>query len=120
MPTILSNVHPESEVLREEPFGPILTVAPFTTIDQAIAEANATEYGLASYFFTESSEIQKRMILSLSAGAISINHLKGVSSDAPNAGIKQSGYGYEGGLEGLRAFQSLKLVNATTPVVLGS
>lgn len=112
-PTILSNVHPESQVLREEPFGPILTVAPFTTIDEAIEEANATEYGLASYFFTESREVQERMIHSLSAGAISINHLKGVSADAPNAGIKQSGYGYEGGVEGLRAFQNLKLVNAT-------
>lgn len=112
-PTILSNVHPESQVLREEPFGPILTVAPFTTIDEAVEEANATEYGLAAYFFTESPDITKRMIRSLSAGAISINHLKGVSADAPNAGIKQSGYGYEGGVEGVRAFQNLKLVNAT-------
>lgn len=49
------------------------------------------------------------MIRSLSAGAISINHLKGVSADAPNAGIKQSGCGYEGGGEGLRVFQNLKL-----------
>ncbi|WP_404558837.1 aldehyde dehydrogenase family protein [Bradyrhizobium niftali] len=119
-PTILSNVHPESQVLREEPFGPILTVAPFTTIDEAIEEANATEYGLASYFFTESPEIQKRMIRSLSAGAISINHLKGVSADAPNAGIKQSGYGYEGGVEGMRAFQNLKLVNRTKAAAVGS
>ncbi|MCP1838615.1 succinate-semialdehyde dehydrogenase/glutarate-semialdehyde dehydrogenase [Bradyrhizobium sp. USDA 4524] len=112
-PTILSNVHPDSQVLREEPFGPILTVAPFSTIDEAIEEANATEYGLASYFFTNSPEVQKRMIRSLSAGAVSINHLKGVSADAPNAGIKQSGYGYEGGVEGARVFQNLKLVNAT-------
>ncbi len=119
-PTILSNVPPESQVLREEPFGPILTVAPFTSIEEAIETANATEYGLASYFFTESAEIQKRMIRSLSAGAISINHLKGVSADAPNAGIKQSGYGYEGGVEGLRAFQNLKLVNSTKAVVIGS
>ncbi|WP_024520862.1 aldehyde dehydrogenase family protein [Bradyrhizobium sp. Tv2a-2] len=117
-PTILSNVHPESQVLHEEPFGPILTVAPFSTIEQAIAEANATEYGLAAYFFSNSSEIQKRMIRSLSAGAVSINHLKGVSADAPNAGIKQSGYGYEGGVEGLRTFQNLKLVNATETVAV--
>lgn len=117
-PTILSNVRPESQVLREEPFGPILTVAPFDTIEEAIAEANASEYGLASYLFTNSPEIQKRMIRSLSAGALSINHLKGVSADAPNAGIKQSGYGYEGGLEGFRAFQNLKLVNTTKAVCL--
>lgn len=111
-PTVLSNVHPESKVLHEEPFGPILTVAPFSTIEESIEEANATEYGLASYFFSESPEIQKRMIRSLSAGAISVNYLKGVAADAPNAGIKESGYGYEGGVEGLRAFQNLKLVNA--------
>ncbi|MGY3573060.1 NAD-dependent succinate-semialdehyde dehydrogenase [Bradyrhizobium sp. USDA 4504] len=118
-PTILSNVHPESHVLREEPFGPILTVASFSTIEEAIEKANATEYGLASYFFTESTDIQKRMIRSLSAGAVSINHLKGVSADAPNAGIKQSGYGYEGGVEGVRAFQSLKLVNSIKAVDVG-
>ncbi|EIG61319.1 aldehyde dehydrogenase family protein [Bradyrhizobium sp. WSM1253] len=117
-PTILSNVPPGSQVLREEPFGPILTVAPFSAIEEAIEEANATEYGLASYFFTESPEIQKRMIRSLSAGAISLNHLKGVSADAPNAGIKQSGYGYEGGVEGVRAFQILKLVNGAKAVPL--
>lgn len=112
-PTILSNVPPESLVLREEPFGPILTIAPFSAIEEAIEKANATEYGLASYFFTDSPEIQKRMIRSLSAGAVSMNHLKGVSADAPNAGVKQSGYGYEGGMEGVRAFQNLKLVNGT-------
>ncbi|MFG3594707.1 aldehyde dehydrogenase family protein [Bradyrhizobium sp. RDI18] len=118
-PTILSNVPPESQVLREEPFGPILTVAPFTTIEEAIEAANATEYGLASYFFSDSPEIQQRMIRSLAAGAISINYLKGVSADAPNAGVKQSGYGYEGGVEGVRAFQNLKLVNATKAVAVG-
>jgi succinate-semialdehyde dehydrogenase/glutarate-semialdehyde dehydrogenase len=118
-PTILSNVHPDSKILREEPFGPILTVAPFDSVEEAIEEANATEYGLASYFFSESTEVQKRMIRSLSAGAVSINYLKGVSADAPNAGINQSGYGYEGGVEGLRAFQNLKLVNAAGPMAIG-
>lgn len=117
-PTILSNVHTESDLLREEPFGPILTVAPFNTIEEAIEGANATEYGLASYVFSGSPDIQKRMIRSLSAGAISVNHLKGVSVDAPNAGIKQSGYGYEGGTEGLRIFQNLKLVNGANAMAL--
>ncbi|WP_201841951.1 NAD-dependent succinate-semialdehyde dehydrogenase [Microvirga zambiensis] len=118
MPTILSNVHPESAILAEEPFGPILTVTPFDTIEEAIEKANATEYGLASYFFSNSPEVQKRMIRSLSAGAVSVNYLKGVSADAPNAGINQSGYGYEGGVEGLRTFQNLKLVNSASPVAL--
>jgi succinate-semialdehyde dehydrogenase/glutarate-semialdehyde dehydrogenase len=115
-PTILTNVEPESKVLHEEPFGPILTVAPFDTVEEALAEANATEYGLASYFFSNSPEVQRRMIRGLSAGAVSVNYLKGVSADAPNAGVNQSGYGYEGGVEGLRSFQNLKLVNSTEPV----
>lgn len=117
-PTILSNVHPDSMVLREEPFGPILTVAAFDTIEEAIEEANATEYGLASYFFSNSPEVQNRMIRSLSAGAVSVNYLKGVSADAPNGGVEQSGYGYEGGVEGFRTFQNLKLVNAAAPLNL--
>ncbi|WP_071916554.1 aldehyde dehydrogenase family protein [Bradyrhizobium japonicum] len=115
-PTILTNVHPDSQVLHEEPFGPILTVAPFDTVEGAIEEANRSEYGLAAYFFTGSPAIQEKMIRSLTAGAVSMNHLKGVSADAPNAGVKQSGYGYEGGLEGVRAFQNLKLVNGVKAV----
>ncbi len=117
-PTILTNVHPDSTILTEEPFGPILTLAPFDTIDEAIAMANDTEYGLAAYVFTGNPDSQQTMLRGLSAGAISINYLKGVSVDAPNAGIKQSGYGYEGGLEGIRAFQNLKLVNSTVPLTI--
>jgi succinate-semialdehyde dehydrogenase/glutarate-semialdehyde dehydrogenase len=110
-PTILTDVPADAKVLHEEPFGPILTVAPFDSIDEAIEEANATEYGLASYFFSRSAETQRKMISGLSAGADSVNYLKGVSADAPNGGVNQSGYGYEGGEQGLRSFQNLKLVN---------
>ena len=117
-PTILTRVPPDSLILTQEPFGPVLTVAPFDTIEEAIEEANATEFGLASYFFTESPDVQKRMISSLSTGAISVNYLKGVSADAPLGGVKQSGYGYEGGIEGVRSFQYLKLVNAAGPIGL--
>lgn len=110
-PTILADVPPDALVMHEEPFGPILTVERFSSIDQAIARANATDYGLASYFFTGSPATEARMVAALSAGSVSVNCMKGVSADAPNAGINQSGYGYEGGVEGFRAFQNLKLVN---------
>ena len=118
-PTILTNVPPDAKVLHEEPFGPILTVAPFDSIEEAIEQANATEYGLASYFFTGSADTTRRMIGSLSAGAVSVNYLKGVSADAPNGGINQSGYGYEGGEQGLRSFQNLKLVNGVGSLEFG-
>ncbi|MER9958794.1 NAD-dependent succinate-semialdehyde dehydrogenase [Mesorhizobium australicum] len=110
-PTILTGVPKDAKVLHDEPFGPILTVAPFDTIEEAIEEANATEYGLAAYFFTGAADAKRALIGGLSAGAISVNYLKGVSADAPYGGVKQSGYGYEGGEQGFRSFQSLKLVN---------
>ncbi|RUY97677.1 aldehyde dehydrogenase family protein, partial [Mesorhizobium sp. M7A.F.Ca.CA.003.01.2.1] len=108
---ILTGVPKEARVLHEEPFGPILTVAPFDTIEEAIDEANATEYGLAAYLFTGAADTQQRLVGGLSAGAVSVNYLKGVSADAPYGGVKQSGYGYEGGEQGVRSFQILKMVN---------
>ncbi|MGX9575426.1 NAD-dependent succinate-semialdehyde dehydrogenase [Mesorhizobium sp. f-mel] len=110
-PTILTGVRKDAKVLHEEPFGPILTVAPFGTIEEAIEEANATEYGLAAYFFTAAADVKQKLINGLSAGAVSVNYLKGVSADAPYGGVKQSGYGYEGGEQGVRSFQNLKMVN---------
>ncbi|WP_027155862.1 NAD-dependent succinate-semialdehyde dehydrogenase [Mesorhizobium sp. WSM2561] len=110
-PTILTGVRKDAKVLHEEPFGPILTVAPFDTIEEAIEEANATEYGLAAYFFTAAADVKQKLINGLSAGAVSVNYLKGVSADAPYGGVKQSGYGYEGGEQGVRSFQNLKMVN---------
>jgi succinate-semialdehyde dehydrogenase/glutarate-semialdehyde dehydrogenase len=115
-PTILTDVPADANVLHEEPFGPILTIAPFDTVDEAITEANATAYGLASYFFSGSKDTQRRMIAELSAGSVSVNRMKGVSVDAPNAGINESGYGYEGGDEGFRTFQNLKLVNGADAI----
>lgn len=111
LPTILTGVPKEARVLHEEPFGPILTIAPFDTLDEAIEQANATEYGLAAYFFTSALHAQQKLINGLSAGAVSVNYLKGVSADAPYGGVKQSGYGYEGGEQGVRSFQILKMVN---------
>lgn len=110
-PTILTGVPKDAKILHDEPFGPILTVAPFDTIEEAIEEANATEYGLAAYFFTGAADAKRALIGGLSAGALSVNYLKGVSADAPYGGVKQSGYGYEGGEQGFRSFQNLKLVN---------
>lgn len=110
-PTILTGVPKQARVLHEEPFGPILTIAPFDTLEEAIEEANATEYGLAAYLFTNTAEVQRKLTNSVSAGAVSVNYLKGVSADAPYGGVKQSGYGYEGGEQGVRSFQILKMVN---------
>lgn len=110
-PTILTGVPAQADILHEEPFGPVLTIAPFDDLDEAVREANRTDYGLASYLFTSSPETQRLLAGRLAAGAVSVNFLKGVAADAPHAGIKQSGYGYEGGEQGVRSFQNLKLIN---------
>jgi len=110
-PAILTNVPDNADILREEPFGPILPIIPFDTVDDAINRANASEYGLAAYLFTSSSDTKLETTSRLRVGSISINMLRGVRADVINPGIRNSGYGYEGGDEGFRAFQNLKLVN---------
>ena len=110
-PTVLTNVPSTAAIMTEEPFGPILVVAPFDTLDEAVEMANATSYGLAAYVFTESEMTQRRAAARLSATSVSINFLKGIAPDVPLTGTRDSGYGFEGGEEGFRAFQDLKLIN---------
>jgi succinate-semialdehyde dehydrogenase/glutarate-semialdehyde dehydrogenase len=110
-PTILTNVPSDASIMSEEPFGPILAVARFDTIDDGIELANRTSYGLAAYAFTSAEETQRAVAKHLSGGTVSINVLKGVAPDAPLQGTGDSGYGHEGGVEGFRAFQNLKLIN---------
>ena len=111
-PTILLNVHMDSAILHEEPFGPLAPVIPFTTVDEAIHLANNTPYGLASYVFTKSPKVAEYVTQQLRAGSVGVNNLQGVSPDAPVGGIGDSGYGYEGGVLGVEAFLNLKLVTA--------
>lgn len=112
-PTVLTNVPGDAAMMSEEPFGPILAVAPFDTVDEAIQLANSTSYGLAAYVFTASEKIQLDAAQRLAGGTVSINMLKGVAPDAPLTGTGDSGYGHEGGEQGFRAFQNLKLINKT-------
>ena len=113
-PTILTNVSDGADVLWEEPFGPILPIQPFETLDDAINQANASNYGLASYLYTSSIKNKREVVRRLNVGSISINMLRGVRADVINPGIGNSGYGYEGGEEGFRAFQNLKLLNGAS------
>lgn len=112
-PTILADVPTAAAIMSEEPFGPTLALAPFDTVDEAIELANLTSYGLASYVFTSSEKTQRHVVERLSGGTVSINMLKGVAPDVPLTGTGDSGYGHEGGIEGFRAFQNLKLINRT-------
>ncbi|MGY4183028.1 succinate-semialdehyde dehydrogenase/glutarate-semialdehyde dehydrogenase [Bradyrhizobium sp. USDA 4518] len=110
-PTVLTNVPSSATMMSEEPFGPILALVPFDTLDEAIELANLTSYGLASYVLTRSEKTQRDVVERLSGGTVSINVFKGVAPDVPLTGTDDSGYGHEGGKEGFRAFQNLKLIN---------
>ena len=110
-PTILRDVAPASEILREEPFGPLLPVLPFATVDDAVAMANANRYGLAAYVLGGETQAARDIADALAVGSVGINQLAGVAPHVPIGGLNESGYGYEGGAEGFRGFQSLKAIS---------
>jgi succinate-semialdehyde dehydrogenase/glutarate-semialdehyde dehydrogenase len=109
-PTVLADVPPDAPVLREEIFGPVAPVVAFSTEDEAILLANATEYGLVSYVYTSDLARGLRVSERLDSGMVGLN--RGVVSDpaAPFGGTKQSGIGREGGHEGLLDYTESKYI----------
>lgn len=107
-PTVIANVSPDAAVVNEEIFGPILPLVSFKTEAEAVELANSTEYGLASYVFTENLHRAQRMIGAIEAGMMALN--AGVMSNAaaPFGGVKQSGLGREGSHEGIEEFLATK------------
>jgi succinate-semialdehyde dehydrogenase/glutarate-semialdehyde dehydrogenase len=110
-PTVLTEVPLTAQVMVAEPFGPLAPVVPFADLDEAIGIANSLPYGLAAYGFTRSSAVAERMVRELEAGILSINHCGGSVSEAPSGGVKDSGYGREGGPEGLGGYLVTKRVS---------
>ena len=112
-PTVLADVPDRALVMNEEPFGPVAPMAPFDEVEEAIARANRVPYGFAAYVFTQSSSVAAKFVAEIEAGNIGINQMSPSLPDAPVGGLKDSGYGYEGGREGIEAFQHMKLVSQT-------
>ena len=112
-PTVLADVPADAQVMHEEPFGPLATLTRFDDLDDAIAQANATDYAFAAYAFTDSLRTRARLVAGLRASNMGINQLAPSMPDAPLGGLQDSGYGYEGGRDGIAAFQHLRLVNQT-------
>jgi succinate-semialdehyde dehydrogenase/glutarate-semialdehyde dehydrogenase len=110
---VLADVPDDADVMREEPFGPIAPLTSFTDWEDALSRANALPYGLAGYVFTDSQRIAESAVRDLKAGNIGINQMAPSLPDAPLGGLDQSGLGYEGGSEGVRAFVQMKLINRT-------
>ena len=109
-PTVLTNVPDGARVMQEEPFGPLAVLNPVASLDEAIERANAVPYGLAAYGFTNRADYADRMMDSVEAGNLSINTLEASLPETPFGGVKSSGYGREGGTEGLHNYMIVKNV----------
>jgi succinate-semialdehyde dehydrogenase/glutarate-semialdehyde dehydrogenase len=109
-PTVISDVPDEAAIMREEPFAPVAPIASFTTFDDVIARANATPFGLASYVFTHDSALAAETAEALEAGMVGINETLLATAEAPFGGVKESGFGREGGSLGILDYLTPKYV----------
>jgi succinate-semialdehyde dehydrogenase/glutarate-semialdehyde dehydrogenase len=110
-PTILQGLSPDAKMLTEEPFAPVMPVLDFSKLDDVIAAANNTRYGLAAYVFTNDLTVAWKMAEGLEAGIIGINDPVPATPQAPFGGMKESGLGRELGHEGLEAYLETKFVS---------
>jgi len=116
-PTVLANVSADAHVMQEEPFGPLAIINPVKSLDEGIAVANSVQFGLAAYGFTNRADYADRMVEEIEAGNVSINTLEASLPETPFGGIKSSGYGREGGTEGLHNYLIVKNVSHAMSIV---
>ena len=111
--TVLTDIPADARILTEEVFGPVAPIIGFDTEEDGVAAANATEYGLASYIYTESLDRALRVAEAIESGMVGVN--RGVISDpaAPFGGVKESGFGREGGTEGIEEYLDTKYIALT-------
>lgn len=109
-PTLLAGVPAQARVMQEEPFGPVAALLRFDTVEQAVQQANALPFGLASYVFTRSIQTSTRVADALEAGMVNINHSGMAHPELPFGGVKDSGFGSEGGTESFDAFLATKMI----------
>jgi succinate-semialdehyde dehydrogenase/glutarate-semialdehyde dehydrogenase len=109
-PTVLAGVTPDMRVMNEEPFGPLALFSRMEGFDPIVAEANRLEYGLAAYAYTASHKTATLLASRVEVGMLSINHHGIALPEVPFGGVKDSGYGSEGGTEAIEAYLNTKLV----------
>lgn len=109
-PTVLVNVPAQAQIMQKEPFGPIAVINSVSSLEDAITKANSVPYGLAGYAFTNRADYIDHMIDEVEVGNLSINTLEASMPETPFGGVKSSGYGREGGSEGLDNYMIVKNV----------
>jgi succinate-semialdehyde dehydrogenase/glutarate-semialdehyde dehydrogenase len=109
-PAVLAHVPITARAMNEEPFGPIILLNRFKEVDDAITEANRLPYGLASYAFARSTQTATALAQRVEAGMLTINHIGFALPELPFGGVKDSGYGSEGGSEAIESYLNTKMV----------
>ena len=109
-PTVLTNVPKSALVMNEEPFGPIAPISPFSSFAEVVEEANRLPFGLAAYVYTSSGKTAAAIGSALESGMVSINHHGLALPEVPFGGVKDFGYGSEGGAGAIEAYLNTKFV----------
>lgn len=110
-PTVLADVPAEARIMTEEPFGPLAPIVPFKSFDEVVERANGVAYGLAAYAFTSDEKRATAIADALQWGMVGVNSLAVSTPETPFGGVKDSGHGSEGGIEGLEAYLNVKFVS---------
>jgi succinate-semialdehyde dehydrogenase / glutarate-semialdehyde dehydrogenase len=110
-PTVITEVPDDSKVMTQEPFGPLAPVVTFKTFDEVVQRANSLEYGLAAYAFTTSNTTAAAIGDALESGMVGVNSIAISTPETPFGGVKESGHGSEGGIEGLGAYLVTKFIS---------
>jgi len=110
-PTVITDVPDNCKVMTQEPFGPLAPVVTFKTFDEVVQRANSLEYGLAAYAFTSSNATAAAIGDALESGMVGVNSIAISTPETPFGGVKESGHGSEGGIEGLGAYLVTKFIS---------
>ncbi len=110
-PTVITEVPNDAQAMNVEPFGPMAMINPFKSFDDAVKEANRLPFGLAAYAWTRSAKTANAIASAVETGMITINHLGLALPEVPFGGVKDSGYGSEGGSEAIEAYLNPKFVS---------
>jgi succinate-semialdehyde dehydrogenase/glutarate-semialdehyde dehydrogenase len=110
-PTVITDLPDDCKLMTEEPFGPVAPIVSFKSFDEVVERANSLPFGLAAYAFTSSTQTATRIGDALESGMVGVNSVAISTPETPFGGIKDSGYGHEGGIEGLEAYTNKKFIS---------
>jgi succinate-semialdehyde dehydrogenase / glutarate-semialdehyde dehydrogenase len=110
-PTVITEIPDDSKLMTQEPFGPLAPIVTFKTVDEVVERANSLEFGLAAYAFTTSAHNASMIGDALQSGMVGVNSIAISTPETPFGGVKESGYGSEGGMEGLQAYLNTKFIS---------